>query len=270
MAFTNNCDLYGAVHEDGINRVAQHIMQQRPSMFNYGTSRVARYPKLLCKQIFPAPAVRERGNPLLTVENPLTVLGTGGTVALDFCVQFTEVKIDLHPGDCFDLPAGLRSPLEPQHFAIRVKTCAGLGCLGGKEVDNIPIPVPGVDPEKEMQTGTPFILDTDKLKCFCLDLYAVGHFELGGAVGSQKLSGKVDDLEIVDIRPAGLENNLECYLSLLLKLVVLPRASVSLEKMIFEILDLATVTLSPSAGVPNNPAIEENQLKVFIDAEVSP
>jgi hypothetical protein len=28
-AFTDNCDLFAAVHEDGINRVARHIMRQR-------------------------------------------------------------------------------------------------------------------------------------------------------------------------------------------------------------------------------------------------
>ena len=41
MAFTDNCDLYAAVHEDGVNLVIRHIMRQRPSLFNYGTSDVA-------------------------------------------------------------------------------------------------------------------------------------------------------------------------------------------------------------------------------------
>ena len=35
MAFTDNCDLYAAVHEDGINLIARHILRQRPSLFNY-------------------------------------------------------------------------------------------------------------------------------------------------------------------------------------------------------------------------------------------
>ena len=32
MALTDNCDLYGAVHEDGVNRIIRHIMRQRPSL----------------------------------------------------------------------------------------------------------------------------------------------------------------------------------------------------------------------------------------------
>ncbi len=67
-----------------------------------------------------------------------------------------------------------------------------------------------------------------------------------------------------------MENSLECYLNLLLQLVILPRASFAIEKMVFDILNLATITLSASTTVPNNPAIEEDQLKVFIDWEVSP
>jgi hypothetical protein len=41
VPFTDNCDLYGAIHEDGINRVVRHIMRQRPSLFNYGTADAA-------------------------------------------------------------------------------------------------------------------------------------------------------------------------------------------------------------------------------------
>lgn len=40
MAFTDHCDIYGAVNEEAFNRVAYHIMKQRPSLFNYGTQRV--------------------------------------------------------------------------------------------------------------------------------------------------------------------------------------------------------------------------------------
>lgn len=31
MIFTDQCDLFGAIHEQGINLVVQHIMCQRPS-----------------------------------------------------------------------------------------------------------------------------------------------------------------------------------------------------------------------------------------------
>ena len=51
MAFTDNCDLFGAVHEDGVNRVIRHIMRQRPSLFNYATADVAPHAGLWCAKV---------------------------------------------------------------------------------------------------------------------------------------------------------------------------------------------------------------------------
>lgn len=41
MAFTDSCDLYGALHEDGVNRMIRHITRQRPSPFNFATADIA-------------------------------------------------------------------------------------------------------------------------------------------------------------------------------------------------------------------------------------
>lgn len=35
MAFTDSSDLFASFHEDGFNRLISHVMQQRPSLFNY-------------------------------------------------------------------------------------------------------------------------------------------------------------------------------------------------------------------------------------------
>ena len=52
MAFTDNCDLFASVHEDGVNRVIEHIRRQRPSWFNYATADYADpYAKLWCAKI---------------------------------------------------------------------------------------------------------------------------------------------------------------------------------------------------------------------------
>ncbi len=101
----------------------------------------------------------------------------------------------------------------------------------------------------------------------------MGHVELAGGAGQQQLSGKLDGLEIDDISPDGLESSLECYLQLLIRVVILPQLRVAIPKLVFDILDLATITLSatPAPGViPNNPAIEDDQLKAFIDFAVAP
>jgi len=276
MALTDNSDLYGAVDEKGINLVAQHVMRQRPSLFNYGTAFVAAKPELLCELINPAPAVIQKGNPIITVEDPLPVLGTNGAVALDFCFQLTRMEIDFHPGNVFTLPPELSPPLDPQHFAIHVRVCGGLGCPSKDVVDTIPPPPPPPPPEKKEEMPPPpppIVPPPRKLECFCLDLFVVGHVEVTGSMGDQKLLGKVDGIEIVDIKPEGLENSLECYLDLLVRLVILPRTSIALEKLVFDMLNLATITLSPSpvsSAIPHNPAIEDNQLKVFLDFGVAP
>lgn len=51
MAFTDNCDLYIAIHEEGINRIITHIMRQRPSIFNYGEPSVVDNNNFLCSPI---------------------------------------------------------------------------------------------------------------------------------------------------------------------------------------------------------------------------
>jgi len=270
MAFTDNCNLYGAIHEDGINRVAKHIMQQRPLLFNYGTAFVAANPYLLCKPIKVAPDVDNFGNPHITVEDPLPVLGTNGLIGLNFCFQITELELDFHPGKVFTLPPELSPPLGAQHFAIHAQVCGGIGC----PPRDMEIPNPTQTGEQFPLTHQveveQFVPPTEKLECFCLDLFVVGHIEMNGSVGDQRLLGKVDGLEIVDIEPKGLENSLECYLNMLLKIVILPRVSIAIPTMVFGILDLATITLSASTTVTNNPAIEDDQLKVFIDMGVSP
>ncbi len=137
-------------------------------------------------------------------------------------------------------------------------------------MDEIPDMAPIEDfTHKVPEQGEPIVPHPRKMDCFCLDIFAVGHAEVTGTVGNQQLLGKIEDLEIADIEPEGLENSLECYLNLLLQLVILPRASFAIEKMVFDILNLATIALSASTTVPNHPAIEDDQLKVFIDWEVS-
>ncbi|MDQ7743230.1 hypothetical protein [Hydrogenophaga pseudoflava] len=123
-------------------------------------------------------------------------------------------------------------------------------------------------------------LPTRKLHCFCLEACVTGGVRIAHQGGRAYLEPFLDGFEIVDIKPEGLENSLECYVGLLLRLVVLPGLQVLLERAPLNLTQGATdlfpqptnVTLSPtpvSAAVPNNPAIEDDQLKVFIQAEVN-
>jgi hypothetical protein len=289
MAFTDNCSIFGAVDEEGINFVVRHIMRQRPSLFNYGTRFVSDHPGLLCEKIDVHPWVIARANPILTVEDPLPILGSDGSLGVNFCFQITKAELDFHPGGVFSLPAELAPPLKEQHFAFHVRICGGLGCPS-KEFTRLVTDIADTtttqrqkarrsdqadfrERKEDEPKPPPKPIPTDKLDCFCIDLFATAHVEIAGLPGNQRLVGKLDGLEIVDIEPKGLENSIECYLKLLIQIVLLPRLSVALKTLIFELLDgLFTITLSPtpvSGAVPHNPAVEENKLKVFINMEVS-
>ena len=64
MAFTDNCDLYAAVHDDGVNRVIRHLMRQRPSLFNYATADVAGNRELWCHKVDVTSDVVKFANPV--------------------------------------------------------------------------------------------------------------------------------------------------------------------------------------------------------------
>ena len=125
MAFTDHCDVFGSFHEEGFNRIIDHIRFQRPSMFNYATQAIADNPALLCQPIVAHPRLNQHGNPLVTIIDPLPL--PGANFALNFSVQLVDVKIDFHPANVVTLPAEL-SPLGVQRFVISLRVCAGIGC----------------------------------------------------------------------------------------------------------------------------------------------
>jgi hypothetical protein len=287
-------------------------MRQRPSLFNYGTEAVAENTNLLCKRVDVAADVRNFDNPIVTVMDPLPVFGTNMVMdwaaqitelALDFHPnnvvdlprelrpleqqQFALVGevcggLAKHPKELLDRMQFL--PLKQREELLRLDvrarddlllhrptsgriTSARLGSDRFRRIDRpladdlLRLPVP------------PFRLPVESLECFCLKLFAVGHFEVTGTGDNQHLEGKVDGVELQDITPKGLENSLESYMEALLRYRILPATKVALSKFTFDLLDgMASISLSAtptSANVPHNPAIEQNQLKVRIDMEVT-
>jgi hypothetical protein len=272
MALTDNCDLYVAINENGINLVVQHIMRQRPSLFNYATSDIAADQELWCAPVNFTSDVQKYGNPVFTVSNPIPVLGADSPpVELSFCAQLTKASIDFHPGNVISLPSELNPPLQKQHFAMQFKICGAIGCPSEKDVDTIPVVPPQYG---EKQTTVPPVHVKGKLNCFCLDIFVVGHFERTVILGKECLLGKVDRLDIVDIKPDGLEQNLVCYLKTTVNVVLRQKLTIPFEKMFFSfpLFNIATITLSPTPNppVPNNPAVEDDQLKAFISMGVGP
>ena len=272
MAFTDNCDLFGAVHEDGANRVIRHIMRQRPSLFNYATADVATHAQLWCAKVDHTADVTKYGNPLFTVMDPLPLFGADSPpVGLGFVAQLVKAEIDLHKGNTIQLPAELSPPLAAQHFALHFRVCASIECPSPKLVDRIPVG-DGRQPGKGDQGSKPPIVLPGDTHCFCLDVYAIGEIRHEVVAGRDSLVARVDDMDIVDIKPEALEDNLICYLKTTVNVVLREKLTVALETLMvsFPLFGLGTVTLSPTPDppIPNNPAIEDDELKVFITMTV--
>lgn len=274
MPLTDHCDIFAAFHEDGFNRILGHVQRQRPSLFNYATAAVADDDHLLCQVIRAHPIVGLRANPLVTIEDPLPIPGTN--FGINFAAQLVDVRIDFYPGNQFALPPELSPPLAAQRMALALRACAGLGCPPKDIADKfVPPPPPPEQPRTHVDERPKpkdlVVLPTRKLTCFCLDVYAVGGVRIRQYYGRPYLEPFVEALEIVDIKPVGLENSLECYLLLLLKLAVLPGVRVLLERAPLEIMNGVNVKIVPTPApgqVPNNPSIEADELRAFIDLEV--
>jgi hypothetical protein len=311
MAFTDRSDLFAAVHENGINATIGQLMLQRPSLFNYATLLFTQaLSSQFCVPITPPPG----GGPLFTVESQLPVLGAPQPLGLDWCLQLSNVSIDLYPGHTLTLPPEL-DPIGFQQFALHLRACFGLACPDDLVIENLaaemeaavaksvlraaepPAPPPptttsppvsggGVQPApaaRAERAAAAQPAPSVNVLCSCLDVFGVGHFEWGAVpdVPGTFLKTRLDNLEIVDLvtnPPSNLESMLECYLRVVLRLGVLPRLIVPMQSLVLNITQLLQdndtsigqhVTLAPATDVPNNPAVEDDQIKVFFNLKVT-
>lgn len=156
----------------------------------------------------------------------------------DFIVQLSEMEVDFHPGNAITL-SGTLPQLPGQQLALHARTFMGLSC-----------------PSREKN-----------LDCFSLDLYA--ELALKNPYTTQFLNMYISALDVVGIEPDGLKNILDCYMIYLAN-QALGFASnqinhiVSTPQTVPNLYGVATVQVSPAA-VANNPAVEDDQLKLFMN-----
>lgn len=283
MAFTDNCDLYFAVSDDGANRIGQHIMQQRPSLFNYATPDVASNRELWCQIPEFSRDVTRFGNPIFTILPYLPVIGVDSPpVGLGLCVQVTRAQVDFHPNNTIGLPHELA--LEEQHLALQLRICGGIGCPDRDELDKIPVLRPRERGEKSLTIAgrdvprdaprdqPPLVPVSGKMTCFCIDVFVTATVAHELINGTECIVGKVDGVEIVDVEPEGLEANLECYIRTAVTLFLRQRLSIPLETLFLDIglFGLGTISLfpTPNPPLPHNPAVEDDLLKAFVTMTV--
>ena len=263
MALTDHCDVFGSFHEDGFNRIINHIQLQRPSLFNYGTEDIIKNEKLRCQPIEVHSGVGQYNNPLITASPYLPIPGYSGPFGMSYIMQLTKLKIDFHPSNTIGLPPELNPPLKDQQLALSASFCVGMGCPDQRYIDEISLKNPEKDDKREQrpvspERGFPF----RKLNCFCLEIFAVLHIDRT----NNYIELKLDGLEIVDIKPEGLENILECYIETIIRLSLLPKLRMSLNKLVFEIENYLTIEPTPiSANVPFNPSVKEDKVSVFVN-----
>lgn len=273
MRLTENSEVFGALHEDGINLLVRHVMRQRPSLFNYGTRFIldnhVLNPSLLCAEIEASDMVRKYDNPLLGVIDPLGVAPIGEHLALNWLLQITDLELDFHPPDSVSLPPQL-TPLAAQHFAVRARVCGGIGCPEQAFIDGFEVP------EQVDEDAEPVVPDVDELLCFCLEAFAVGGFapvEDGDSLQTM-LRPVIDGVHIDRLDPADLESAIACYLRLSAQFGLARELSDVLADVIPGILeDLdeelgLTLTPAPIAGaIDFNPAIRDSELRLFVNIE---
>jgi hypothetical protein len=294
MAFTDHCDIFASIHEKSFNNVVLQLQKQRPSLFNYGTTTFADHPELLCNQKIIRlvdPEVRVFGNPVVKEEALLAIPGYDGPLGLEYCLQIAELSIDFHPSNVHALPPELSPPLQSQHFSIKGRACAGLGCpskdlllkvapiekafypsisSGGFVSQERPPRGQSSDGPVVKQTPTrPLPFNREGILCFCLDLFATLHVEREGSASDPMIALRLDNLEVVDVKPDGLESAVECFLRAMLIMGVLPKVKLALDSLILSVGKVLTISPTPiSAAVPFNPAIEDDQIKAFITVTV--
>lgn len=266
MGYTDNCDLYGAVLDAGVNRAISHLMSERPSLFNYATSDVISDPEMWCARVPHTVDVTNHGNPLFTTVAPIPFLGSSDpTVGIGFCAQVTTVQVDFSPDNIIAIPADLQSGLPAQELALQLRICGAIECPTPDEVSQVPAGGQFSDPVVKAPGSVTL---RGRLNCFCLDVVAIGTVVRLSVAGAPSLMAEVTKLEIVGIEPEGLEANLACYLKTAINVVLREKLTIAIKTLMlsFSLFNITTITLEPTPDPPiaNNPAIDDNQLMAFV------
>lgn len=287
MALTDHCDVFASVSEGAFNKIIANVARQRPSLVNLGTSSFVANPGLMCHKIEVAPLL-PANQPRVALQQPLPVPGTGGAWGLEYCMQLSKLAIDFHPGT-MPLPPELNPPLAAQHFALQLQVCGGIACpsqdlllkLAEGEADRYP----PIDPREAIRPNdkpqdvprdpppmrvVPFT--RERIHCFCLDVFAIFTFRRAGGSTGPVLAIDLSGLEIVDIKPDGLEQSLECLIRTTISLGLLPRLRIALDDLILSLGEYGTLTIgfTPiSAKAPFNPSVANDQLSVFVNVSAS-
>ncbi len=235
MSLTQAETVFASIHENALNDVLTAFCTARPHHLFYGSPAFT-----------PVTTVSE------TRMDAIPFPGIPG--GIQWRLRMSIPAIDLFK-QTRNLPPELT--MGPGQFsaAIDVELC--IECRKIK-IDPKPPQPDKAQPDKR-RDEKPINPDRDtrhplaELTCFKLQVFALGHLEHVAALnGEDGVAFGVDAVEIVDVRPGGLESFLECLLFLILQSVL---ANIRLP---LRALRAGAFQLIPTVG----PLIEEDQIKM--------
>jgi hypothetical protein len=271
-------DVFGAVTDSALNWIVDFAHARAPFLFNYvapslriltdanGNPTGTQDLWLVCAPVPDSPL-----GPNMPKYRRMSPFGVPGfPVKLPYSIQIVDATIDFYPGDQVTLPAELLPPLNAQAMALKISLLFGFPCTNTDLVSAI------IQHQTAAMLFAPIrwpVLPVTDLLCFTVDVFATGRLAVqstptGAPYPLQNIRLIVDGLELVDIAPKGLEGAIECYLTAMLRNYVLPQLVLGLQNLVISTLGM-TLTPHLTLNLPNNPAIEQNELRVWLDVDVT-
>jgi hypothetical protein len=225
-------------------------MQYLPSFFNYSDDKAPSgdwtaqnfNPRVACIPVNPDPSVGSWVYSVIKIppnlQLPLNLqLPQIDNLPFILVAQLAQLKVDFYPGNVITLPSTLPSPLPAQSLAVQAQLYTGLSCPS-----------------------------TGDLGCFSLDLFA--ELALKSPQSTQFINMNIGALDVSGLQPDGLRNILDCYAEYLANQLLSP-VNNTINNLLSKPLPvpmqgITNLKISP-AGVSNNLAIEDDQLKVFMN-----
>lgn len=268
-------DLFGAVTDDAVNRIINFAHARAPYLFNYvaptlqavlnDQGAIVGFQELwlTCSPVPDPPPNVPKYRRMKPFQLP------GIPVKLPFSLQLIDLNLDFHPSDAVTLPVELGPPLAAQRFALEATVQFGLACVPPQIISALANQTFAAVNQVQVS-----ILPVTTLDCFLLKVVATGHLTVkppapGSGSTVEEIRLEIDGIEIVDLSPVGLEHVVECYVTAMLKGYVLPKTVLALQQVAVNTLGVKAVKPSLSTGLPNNPAIEQNQVRVWLDLAFS-
>lgn len=238
MSLTETQAVYAAIHENALNDLLTAFCTDRPRHLTYGSPSFV-------------PATSVAATAMAAIPFP----GVPG--GIQWRVRLSIPQVDLFKQTA---PLPPEMTLSPGQFSASIGVQICLGCAQIKIDPKPPRPkgdpaaFVGVSDNKETKAAaTRAKHPIAELTCFALKVFVIGHVEhVIAETGEDAIALAVDQVEIVDISPDGLESLLECLLFMILQ------AALADIRLPLRALRAGAFQLSLTQG----PLIEEDQVKV--------